>query len=895
MTELPPLRVWDGEQPTLGDSTETWKVIGEESARLAALTALCILDSPAEPRFDDLTALAARLCATPIALVSLIDADRVWFKSRIGTDLTEVARTESFCTRAMDRSGILIVPDASADPAYASHTVVAGEPWIRFYAGVPLVSASGFAYGTLCVLDTVARTLTDVQQADLTTLARLVLRELEADKRTRELEANLAAKTAAEESLRETQQLLQSILDNADAMIHAKDLDGRFILANRALQQTIGKPGSAMLGQNAYQVFPDAQATQFMHNDAVIAAIGERKVFDEELLSNDGRLLSLRSTKFPLADSSGKIFAVGGVSLDVTELREVGAALAKSEQRWRALAQTSPSAVTVVAADGRITYANAQSAQLFGVENERAMVGRLALDFIPGGDQEMSRQWFRNVLQHGPPTTGETIVLERADAQRLIVECHAGVLTFNGEPAVQLEMRDVSAQSAALKELRQSEQRFRAIFDHSPVAMALSDEDGLWVEVNDAFAQLIGVDHQRMLGASALKYAHPEDHVLIAASERGQQDSPDGVLRMEVRFVRPSGAIRWAWLSITPIDGPNGEKWTLAIAQDVTERKLAETAMRESEEDLAAIAAVARCVQTGGDFRSVVVSSLLSLCKASTAVLLEAGDDNDLVVTASAGIDLKGYQINLAEVSVNAQVWRSGKPVFLADAAASPLANQALLAMDDTVSALWHPIVVDGVVMAVLNATWRVRMPGLSHRAVRAALMISDEAGASLHADALRIELERAATTDPLTGALNRRAWESRIRVLMNALESTPSTFAVALIDLDFFKAFNDAHGHTAGDLVLRDFSAHVQSCIREGDLFARWGGEEFILALRDCAPDHIRPVINRIRDGVPYNLTCSIGYTTWNRSEEIGVCISRADVALYDAKRNGRNQVAAR
>ncbi len=866
-----------------------------EAARLGALAALNILDTPAESRFNDLTALAARLCPAPVAVVSLIDNDRAWFKSRFGVEFLQIPRIESFCAHALLTPDVFIVPDAATDPRFADYPVVTGELGIRFYAGAPLISGDGLAYGALCVLDTEPRNLTEQQQHDLVMLARLVMREFEAGQRQHELEVNLRAKSMAEEALRETQELLQGILDNADAMISAKDLDGRFVLVNRALQEAVGKPEGDLLGKTIFQIFPEQIAGQLDNKDDVVATTGRRQVFDEEIRQASGQLLSFRTTKFPLLDAAGKTIAVGGVSLDVSESGNVRRALAESEQRWRALVEASPSAVMVISANGLFRYANSRAADLFGVAQASELIDKTALDFISDLNVKQSRQWFLQILADGPPPGGETVRLKRPDAKQVIIECHAGVLTYNGEPAVQLEMRDISSQAAALSELRQSERRFRAVFDQSPVAMALSDEDGLWVEVNDAFALLLDFDRERLLGSSALEFAHPEDHILISGSEQGQLDSPDGVLRMEVRFVRPQGGIRWAWLSITPTDGPHGEKWTLAIAQDVTERKLAETALRESEEDLAAIAAVARCVQTGADFRAVVVSSLMTLSGASTAVLLEAGTNDDLVVTASAGIAVIGKTLSLSEKSVNAQVWRTGRPLFLADADESPLVDHQLLSMDDSTSVLWHPIVVDGVVLAMLNATWRERMPGLSHRAVRAALMIADEAGASLHADALRVELERAATTDPLTGALNRRAWESRVRTMMTELTATGGTFAVALMDLDFFKKFNDTHGHTAGDLVLRDFSANVERYIRDGDLFARWGGEEFILALREGSPQQLDQLINRIRDGVPFDLTCSIGHTTWDRQESIGACISRADAALYDAKRSGRDQVADR
>src|SRR4051812_31251014 len=122
-----------------------------ECRRLEALRSFAVLDTPSETDFDDLTTLAAELCGTRVALISLVDADRQWFKSRHGLDACETPREESFCVHALESHDVLVIPDARLDPRVAEYRCVREAPYFRFYAGAPLIAADGEILGTLCV------------------------------------------------------------------------------------------------------------------------------------------------------------------------------------------------------------------------------------------------------------------------------------------------------------------------------------------------------------------------------------------------------------------------------------------------------------------------------------------------------------------------------------------------------------------------------------------------------------------------------------------------------------------------------------------------------------------------------------------------------------------------
>lgn len=150
-----------------------------EAARLETLRQYEILDTDPEESFNDLTRLAAYICDTPIALITLVDSNRQWFKSRIGLDAKETSRDISFCAHAILQDGPLIVRDALDDERFRSNPMVLSDPYIRFYAGSPLMSPEGFKIGTLCVIDREPRQLSREQVASLKILGNQVITQLD--------------------------------------------------------------------------------------------------------------------------------------------------------------------------------------------------------------------------------------------------------------------------------------------------------------------------------------------------------------------------------------------------------------------------------------------------------------------------------------------------------------------------------------------------------------------------------------------------------------------------------------------------------------------------------------------------------------------------------------------
>jgi PAS domain S-box-containing protein len=216
----------------------------DEDARLAALHSLGILDTPAEERFDRITRVASALFDVPIALVSLVDANRQWFKSCVGLDIPETPRAVSFCAHAILGEGTLVIPDTLQDARFADNPFVTGDPLVRFYAGRPL-RADGQALGTLCLIDQRPRTLDERQLGLLDDLGAWAEQEL-AD----------VQRAQAARLLRVAEARWRAVVEHVADAILTFGTDGRVQTANAAAEELFGRPPAELAGVRVDELFP---------------------------------------------------------------------------------------------------------------------------------------------------------------------------------------------------------------------------------------------------------------------------------------------------------------------------------------------------------------------------------------------------------------------------------------------------------------------------------------------------------------------------------------------------------------------------------------------------------------------------------------------------------------
>src|SRR5579863_2212764 len=299
-----------------------------ESARLAALQRYAILDTFPEQEFDDLSRLAAMICGTPIALVSLVDSHRQWFKSKIGIDETETSRDVAFCAHAILQPDVMVVPDALKDERFRTNPLVTEDPNVRFYAGAPLISQEGHALGTLCVIDRVPRELTPEQREALKALSRLVVTQMELRRSVADLSRSIRERRMTEEEL---DQLFTVSLD----MLCIAGFDGYFKRINPSWEKTLGIPIAELLAKPFTEfVHPDDRdrtATEAERLDE-----GEQVIsFENRYRCGDGTYRWLLWNATPILDQK-LIFAV---ARDVTQRKEAERRLSTGYAVTRVLAE----------------------------------------------------------------------------------------------------------------------------------------------------------------------------------------------------------------------------------------------------------------------------------------------------------------------------------------------------------------------------------------------------------------------------------------------------------------------------------------------------------------------------------------------------------------------------
>jgi len=342
-------------------------------------------------------------------------------------------------------------------------------------------------------------------------------------------------------------------------------------------------------------------------------------------------------------------------------------------------------------------------------------------------------------------------------------------------------------------------------------------------------------------------------------------------------------------------------RWLTTVATLIVAGGFIDTLVRRARDQATAAAASAKQMvlvselahelaelSDGQAARQALCAGVVRVTGASAAALWEAdGQGTGLEITAatrehriSAAIPFAGPSHGVIEAYVTGRPPAGGSP----HPTASPEGIEAS-------SAFWQPIVRDQLTVAVLELDFPRSVSLEDGPTLTLTNLLAVEAAVTLQRVALLSELQTTARTDELTGLPNRRAWQEQLPRQLIAAGRSGAVVSLAMIDLDHFKRFNDTRGHQAGDRLLKEIAGAWTAELRPGDLLVRYGGEEFALALPRCAPADALAIVERLRSQIPDRQTCSAGIVYWDGRESTAELVSRADDALYQAKRGGRNQ----
>ena len=490
-----------------------------ESERLAALQSLALLDTPSEPLFDRVTRLASQLLDVPIVLFSLVDADRQWFKSRVGLEAAETPREHAFCAHAIGQGPPLVVSDATEDERFRTNPLVTGAPNIRFYAGVQIRSSAGMAIGTLCAIDTRPRELGDAEQALLADLAAIIAEEIRYRERLAIARAQLERSAAV---LGASEARFRSVFEAAVVGIALVLPDGTWVSINPALCQILGYRQEELLGIRFPEVtYPPDQAEDAELIRRLHAGEIERFTRQKRYVRKDGSLVWIQvdvSRKLgPNGEHEYNVAVVKDIDAQkraeqelaalnadlerrveerTRELQEANLRQRQAEQDLRAretqlrtVIENANDAYISLDRRGVVTAWNRQAEETFGWSAEEALGTTLECLIIPpelaGAHQAGMRRYLASGVAKAVDRRLELPAMRR-DGSRLMVELRIRALDIDGEPLFSAFLHDITERKEA-EARREYESRHdlltglpnrRALMEALPVAQSRAGRSG---------------------------------------------------------------------------------------------------------------------------------------------------------------------------------------------------------------------------------------------------------------------------------------------------------------------------------------------------------------------------------------------------------------------------------
>ena len=612
-----------------------------ETQRLEALRQYRQLDTAAEQDFDELTSLAADLCATPVALISLVDEHRLWLKSRVGWSGAELAREASFCGSAILEEGTLIVEDTLLDPRFRSNPLVIDTPRVRFYAGAPLVTPEGHAIGALCVLDYEPRKLDAIQVKALAVLGRQVMAHLE----LRRHRAAVGNSEVQLESVSRNARKLRSLIDGfgPDVFVGMLTPDGVLIEANRSalhatgltVAEAIGKPFDAL---DVWAYSPTVQAQ--LRSAIAKAARGQPSRFDVVVRGARGEMMVVDLSLHPVRDEAGNIEFLVPSAVVITERRRAEEHVRQLNRVYAVLSETNenilrqqdrPSmlraACEIAVARGRFEMAwiglqddpeeRLRVAAHAGASADTLEILRLLIDGDSQGCQFTFHALRRrergvcNDIRNDPRAASwRDAALERGygSMASFPLKVRGSVVgTFNlyaREPeffndeelrlldelaldisfGLEIHEREAERRSVELA-LRESEERFREIAENIQEVFWMTDPvSRRVVYVSPAFEKVWGRTAASIYEVPRiwLEAIHPEDREVVTHAHEMKYATGD--FAEVYRIVRPDGAVRWIRDRAFPVRGPNRDiLHFVGTAEDITDQRHLEEQLRQAQ------------------------------------------------------------------------------------------------------------------------------------------------------------------------------------------------------------------------------------------------------------------------------------------------------------------------
>jgi PAS domain S-box-containing protein len=635
-----------------------------EESRLLTLEGYGLLDSEPEQGFDDVTILAAQICRTPLACVTIVDRDRLWFKSAHGFSDAEIPRPNTFCDRAIRHKEMLVVTDAAADPVFAGFPQIDYNEGMRFYAGVPLINPEGYALGTLCVLDTEPRELDATQRRSLVALARQVEAQFELRRQVGALEMIVGQLEDYSKELLRTQERYRSVVDNVKEVIFQTDADGRWFFLNPAWQEITGFSVEESLGRN-FLNYIHPQDRQ-LNADRFQPLIERQKDYcrhEIRYLTKDGGFRWIEVFARLTLDDGGEVLGTSGTLNDITERKLAEQALKKETSYVNLLQSATAAANEAETAEAAMQICldkicilsgwsfghvykikSRREIRIFPTEiryigqkelYQQLTAGRDRHEFRPGEGlpgrafAEQKAVWSCSLSvddyqPQAPNSGGKSIFSGFAFPVTVGAEVIA-VLEFFTLEAVAPDdkfldvMMNIGTQLGRIVERKRTEEKNRKLLKEladirlaldSSSIVEITDHRGKITAANDKFCQISGYGREELIG---------QDHRLLNSGYHSKEfirelwETVAGgeIWRGEVRNRAKDGSVYWVDTTIVPFLNEIGNPYQyIAIRADITKRKIAEEKLRQSERRFRSLISATSQIVWTADARGHLKSAL---------------------------------------------------------------------------------------------------------------------------------------------------------------------------------------------------------------------------------------------------------------------------------------------
>ncbi|MEP0871652.1 EAL domain-containing protein [Trichocoleus desertorum AS-A10] len=732
----------------------------------------------------------------------------------------------------------------------------------------------------------------------------------------------------AERALKEQQEFLRLVLDNIPQYIFWKDTQSVYLGCNKSWAELAGltQPAAAIGKTDDQLPWTPPEIEYYLEQDRRIIATGVPELdIVESKQHQDGRQVWMHVNKLPIHNAEGQVIGLLGLMEDITERKQAEQCLRESEARHRAISGMASDYVYSVRIepDGELVTEWATEAFYritdYTLDEINALGGWVSL--IHPEDLALTYP-FAQQISANQPSILEYRIVNKAGAICWLRDYARPEWDAEQQRVVRIlgAVKDITERKQAEEALRQAEAKYRSIFENAVEGIFQTTTNGQYLTANPMLAKIYGYDSSEELMVTLTDIQH---QLYVDPSSRAEFmqriQTQEAVWGFESQIYRKDGTIIWISENARTIRDDQGQLIGYeGTVENISARKQAEAELHKRESLLQGVAEATQHLLTNPNCDAAIAAALATLGTAAGVDRVYIYENHPHPITAEVAMSMRFEWTHEAIApTIHQSYWQNqpyresglGRWYEALSTGQSisgitrdfPLVEQNLLERDQILAILMVPILIDQHFWGYIgfDDCTTERCWSKSEESILIAMAAS--IGGALKREQAAATIRYQAFHDLLTGLPNRICFNNWLLPSLTQARCSDKNVAVMFLDLDRFKAINDTLGHAVGDQLLQLSAQRIASCLREEDIVARWGGDEFTLLLPDlsCPEDAsriARRVLEALRpaftlEGHELYITSSIGIALYPQDgEDVPTLLRNADAALYQAKAQGRN-----